>query len=466
MRDSGSFRDPSGFIFFDNNILYRQINLPYQKQYDHLMKSGLYEALVHDGIFISHKEVSYPLNDPEAWCVIQPQRIPMISYPYEWSFGAYKDAALATLKIHRKAIDYGMILKDASAYNIQFVQCSPKLIDTLSFDFYEEGQPWVAYGQFCRHFLAPLLLMANVDIRLSQLMRIYIDGIPLDLASKLLKRKGGFTALQHIHWHAKLSEKHADDGKKQEIKRIQPIKKSGFIAIIDGLIRAVEGIRLKNIQTEWGDYYSETNYSQEASKRKEEILANWIKKIEPQTVWDFGANDGRYSRIAADNGAHVTAFDIDPIAVERNYQQGKKTKTDILPLVLDLTNPSPAIGFANQERSSIEHRLQPDCIMALALIHHLAISNNLPFSMISEWLSQICKYLIIEFVPKDDSQVQTLLRTRKDIFDQYTLEGFKAAFEKDFSLIAAEPITGSDRILFLCHSKKLKDAENFQLNQQ
>ncbi len=454
MRDSGSFRDPSGFIFFENDILYRQINHTYQKQYDHLMKSGLYEALVRDGIFISHTEVSSPLNDPAAWCVIQPQRIPLISYPYEWSFGAYKDAALATLSIHRKAVDFGMVLKDASAYNIQFTQNSPKLIDTLSFDFYEEGQPWIAYGQFCRHFLAPLLLMANIDIRLSQLMRIYIDGIPLDLASKLLKRKGGITALQHIHWHAKLSEKHADDGKKQEVKRIQPIKKSSFIAIIDGLIRAVEGIRLKNIRTEWGNYYSETNYSQEASKRKEEILAIWMKKIEPQTVWDFGANDGRYSRIAADSGAQVTAFDIDPIAVERNYQQGKKIKTDILPLVLDLTNPSPAIGFANQERSSIEHRQQPDCIMALALIHHLAISNNLPFSMISEWLSRICKYLIIEFVPKEDSQVQTLLRTRKDIFDQYTLEGFKSAFEKDFSLIATEPITGSDRILFLFQSKK------------
>src|SRR5688572_30872509 len=184
---SASFRDPSGFLFSRNGILYRQINRAYAEDYARLMDSGLYEKLVKAGLLIPHVEADQaPAEKEAAFKVIQPQRAPFISYPYEWSFSQLKDAALATLSIHKRALKLGMSLKDASAYNIQFVNGRATLIDTLSFEIYKEGEPWTAYKQFCQHFLAPLALMSHRDIRLSQLLRVYIDGVSLDLASALL----------------------------------------------------------------------------------------------------------------------------------------------------------------------------------------------------------------------------------------------------------------------------------------
>lgn len=448
-----SFRDPSGVVFYQDDVLYRQVNPCYKEQFDTLMSSGLYQKLVDKKLLVSHEIMPESDNSTGSAYIVRPERLSFISYPYEWSFGQLKDAALATLKINRYAADHSMILKDASAYNIQFVRGTALLIDTLSFDFYEEGRPWVAYGQFCRHFMAPLLLMVYTDIRLSQMLRLYIDGIPLDLASKLLKGKGGFTAKQHIHWHARLSTKHAEDGKNADKIKIFQIKKQSYIAMIDNMIREIEKLELKGVKTEWGEYYEHTNYSDEASTSKEEIVASFVKEARPRVVWDFGANDGRYSKIAGKFGAEVVAFDIDPIAVERNYQEVKRTRIAMLPLIMDLTNPSPSIGFANRERPSVFVRQSADCIMLLAVIHHLAISNNLPLAKVASWLSEICKYLIIEFVPKEDSQVRTLLATRDDIFPNYTTTGFEEAFGEYFTLERSQAVSGSMRTMYFYRSK-------------
>jgi hypothetical protein len=210
---SASFRDPSGFLFTDNGILYRQINRAYSKDYARLMDSGLYDRLIKASLLIPHVEADHaPVESEAAFKVIQPERVPFISYPYEWSFSQLKDAALATLSIQKRAMKLDMSLKDASAYNIQFVRGKATLIDTLSFEIYKEGEPWVAYKQFCQHFLAPLALMAYRDVRLSQLLRVYIDGMPLDLASELLpaKTKFNFGLLTHIHIHAGAQKRYSD----------------------------------------------------------------------------------------------------------------------------------------------------------------------------------------------------------------------------------------------------------------
>jgi hypothetical protein len=211
---SASFRDPSGFLFSRGGALYRQVNRKYQQEYARLMESGLYEKLVKAGLLIPHTEVNQaPAEAENAYKVIQPERVAFISYPYEWSFGQLKDAALATLSVQKRALKRGMSLKDASAYNIQFVHGKATLIDTLSFETYKEGQPWVAYRQFCQHFLAPLALMALRDVRLSQLLRVYIDGVPLDLASELLpwNTRLNFGLLTHIHLHAGAQKKYAGE---------------------------------------------------------------------------------------------------------------------------------------------------------------------------------------------------------------------------------------------------------------
>lgn len=447
-KEFSSFRDPSGFVFKENGNLYRQINSLYQKQFKHLIESGLYEELTSKNLLIKHTYVN-EVYELDSSIIIQPDYVAFISYPYEWSFSQLKDAALTTLNIHKYAMKYGMVLKDASAYNIQFINGYPLLIDTLSFDFYKDGDPWVAYGQFCRHFLAPLLLMSEVDIRLSQLMRIYIDGIPIDLASKLLKYKGGFNTLQHIHMHALSIKKHSQDGKTDNHTSIK-ISKFNHLALIDNLINTIGKTHIKEVETEWADYYNNTNYSQLAFNHKEEIVSKYIKQMNIKKIWDLGANDGKYSRIALNSGVEsVIAFDIDPMAVDMNYRLVKKNQENILPLILDITNPSPGIGFANKERKQINSRQKPDCILALALIHHLAISNNLPLEIIAQWLSELTENLIIEFVPKEDSQVKLLLATRNDIFTYYNKEEFENAFNIYFNLIKSEPLKESCRLIYL-----------------
>lgn len=453
--DPGSFRDPAGIVFRLADKLYRQVNLCYREQYTALMVSGLYGELTERKLLITHREVVENGFDNQSYLVLAPTLIPLVSYPYEWCFGQLKDAALVTLRIHRLALERGMILKDASAYNIQFINGNATHIDTLSFDFYRDGEPWVAYGQFCRHFLAPLFLMAYADIRLSQLLRVYIDGIPLDLASKLLGGKGGFAAKAHIHWHSKAIARHARSGQSPHAHtRKGQISKFQMTAMIDSLIRIVERLQLRGIQTEWGDYYARTNYSDSASDNKKEIVAEYLTRISPSVTWDFGANDGTYTRLALSGAnAFAAAFDIDPIAVERNYVVVRRSGENMLPLLLDLTNPSPSIGFAGWERGALDMRQRPDCILMLAVIHHLSISNNLPLGMVAKWIASLCNNLIIEFVPKSDSQVQVLLATRDDIFPDYTERGFEAAFGVWFNVTEKKAVTDSDRVVYWMRRK-------------
>jgi len=473
-----SFRDPSGFLFTENGTLFRSVGRRYRQHYDHLIQSGLHDKLIENKLLIPHKEVDpgtiehFPGSIEDIYKIIQPERVPFISYPYEWCFSQLKDAALTTIKIQKQALDHGMILKDASAYNMQFHKGVPLLIDTLSFEIYQENQPWVAYRQFCQHFLAPLALMASCDIRLGQLMRIYIDGLPLDLTSGLLPIASWLkpALLTHIHLHAKAQQRYA---KSRDLTRIQrnsgagspiavptnpppKVTKQSLVALIHHLEAAVAALQWQPAGTEWADYYEDTNYSPVAMNHKKQLVEAFLNESNPLTVWDFGANNGVFSRIAAANGVEAVAFDVDPAAVEKNYRQMLVNKEiRILPLCLDLTNPSPAIGWANEERLSLIERGPADTVLALALIHHLAISNNVPFSHIAAFFSQVCRFLIIEFVPKNDSQVQRLLRTREDIFDQYTEEQFEASFGNHFSILRSERIVDTQRTLYLMEKRNV-----------
>ena len=214
-----SFRDPGGFVYEDRGCIFRQVNLLAKEHYDHLMSSGLYRKLTESGLLIRHEETDVLPPVPAcAYKVICPARVAMISYPYEWSFGQYKDAALLTLAVQRQAIDHGMSLKDCSAYNVQFHEGRPVFIDTLSLERFQEGTPWVAYRQFCQHFLAPLALMSLTDIRLGQLTRTNLDGVPLDLATRLLpwRSRLRFGLLLHLHLHGLMnrSEPASIDGRR------------------------------------------------------------------------------------------------------------------------------------------------------------------------------------------------------------------------------------------------------------
>jgi len=451
--EPSSFRDPSGFIFYQNDVLYRQINKSYKENYEFLMKSGLYKNLVQKGLLISHEEVKIENKTDEGFIIIRPERIPFVSYPYEWSFSQLKDAALVTIAIQKIAKKHNMMLKDASAYNIQFKNGKPIFVDTLSFKKYVEGEPWKGYKQFCQHFFAPLALMSNRDIRLGQLLRIYIDGIPLDLTSKLLpmRTKTAFSLLTHIHAHAKF-QKHYE-GKKIDIKKRKMSSKS-LEGIIESLHSGIKKMSWTPEGTEWGNYYSDTNYSDTAFEEKKKIILEFLKKYNPKMIWDLGSNTGIFSRIASDLGIFTVSFDFDPVSVEKNYRECvNKQETKILPLLLDLTNPSGSIGWSNNERLSFMKRGPTDAVLALALIHHLVISNNVPLKKLAKFFSTICNFLVIEFIPKTDSQISRLLVTREDIFTDYTKENFESEFKNYFNILKSFDIIDSERSMYIMEKR-------------
>ena len=454
-RVAGSFRDPSGFVFTREGRILRQVNRVYQPAYDLLMTSGLYVRLTDKGWLLQHEECDLAeATTDEAYKVLAPVRVPFISYPYEWSFSQLRDAALLTLRIQKTALRFGMSLKDCSAYNVQFMGGKPVFIDTLSFEPYQEGAPWAAYRQFCQHFLAPLALIAYRDVRLSQLLRVYLDGVPLDLASRLLP---AYTYLRgplliHVHMHARAQRRYADTTAPAQSGR--RVGQTALLGMLDSLRAGVRRLRWRPTGTEWADYYDDTNYTAEALAQKEALVARFVEIAQPGMVWDLGANTGHFSRLASARHMQTVAFDIDPAAVERNYLHSAATGDAYMtPLVLDLTNPSPGLGWANCERQSLAERGPVDLVMALALVHHLAIANNTPLDAIAQFFSTLGRWLIIEFVPKEDSQVQRLLAHREDIFPHYTREGFIMAFASYFEMLEEKKIAGSQRILYLMRRK-------------
>ena len=459
-RDAGSFRDPSGFIFWQDGQPYRQIQQRFAAEWDAFEASSLKRRLTEAGLLIPYEPVPIGrAQGPDAHAVIRPERIEFISYPYEWTFGELRDAALLTLDAQLEAMAEGWQLKDASAYNVQFRDARPILIDSLSFEPLEEGAPWVAYRQFCEHFLAPLALIARRDVRLASLLRVDPDGIPLDLASSLLpwRTRLDFGLLSHVHLHARAQRRYAGNESEVEVDaaRGARISRQRLEGLIKNLRGTVERLRWEPAGTEWSDYADHTSYGDAATADKSRLVEAFVNEAQGSRLWDLGANTGRYSRIAADAGKRVIAFDIDPAAAERDYRQVRhEGRGDILPLILDVANPSPGIGWAGRERRSLLERADPDIVLALALVHHVAISRNVPLPMVLGLFADLARYAIVEFVPKEDSQVRRLLARRPDIFPDYAVAGFESAFAARFALLRREEIPGTERTLYLMRRKK------------
>lgn len=454
-----SFRDPSGFIYERDGQIYREVNRSYAADYDQLMSSGLYEVLTSKHLLVSHEEVE-PVGaaDADHYKTLRPEQVPFISYPYEWCFSELRDAALLTLRLQKLALAHDMTLKDASAYNIQFLNGRPVMIDTLSFARYEEGMAWVGYRQFCQHFLAPLALMSRRDVRLLDLLRLHLDGVPLDLAVSMLPMKTWLSRglFMHLRVHARYQRNYegkgdpAAEGSEGSASKAQVLSRAALGNLVEDLRGVVRNLDWKPAGTEWAEYYCGDSYEEDSLAHKQELVRANLERLQPGVVWDLGANTGVYSRIAAEVGAQVLSFDVDPACVERNYRNVRKEKLQtLLPLRLDLVNPSPSQGWAHEERSSLAARANADCVLALALIHHIAISNNVPLGKIAEYFARLAKNLVIEFVPKSDAKVKTLLATREDVFPRYTREGFEAAFGVYYKTLEAVPIRGSERVLYL-----------------
>ena len=461
-RHPSSFRDPCGSIFVgERGQIYREVGPLYFPQFEHLESSGLFRRLMEGGLLVSHELVE---KTPQR-ILLKPQTLPLITYPCEWCFEALREAALLHLEINQRLLPEGMILKDASGYNVQFLGSRPLFIDTLSFDFYSEGTPWYAFGQFCRHFVAPLLLMKYRAVDFNKALSHFMDGFPLDFTSELLPWITHFSPFikSHIHLHARAVLKNR--GRTQKRRAVSLSRKS-----LENTLRYtqvfLEDLKLKGSHrdSEWGDYYNFANYPLESLEAKKKIVLDWVRDIRGKNLWDVGGNDGYFSRqLPFSSEGVVVVTDNDPLAINRSFIQAKQEgKNHLFSLLLDTLNPTPAFGFENRERDSFLQRMKGrdlDCIFALALIHHLCLSGGCSFERVASMFSNLARYLIIEFVHREDSWAAKLLddmRERRPLFDFYNRECFEKTFSQFFVIEKKEALPQGERTLY-----RMK-ARNFQ----
>lgn len=445
---SSSYRDPSGFIFEKEGTIYRQVNNSFREHFDYFIESGLYKHLTEKGLLIPHEQINENLTgDNNYYITLKPEKVSFISYSYEWSFDMLKDAALLTLRLAKEALEYNMILKDATPYNIQWHKGKFIFIDTLSFENYSEV-PWIAYRQFCENFLGPLLIMHYSKLPLPQLQLAWPDGIPIAITKSLLPKRSRFSlhTYLHIHLHADISSK------KQNASGNKAFSKQKLLNLISSLEILINKLKLPDQKSTWSGYYEEASQRDSYLEEKKKIIDEWILELQPvlKTAADLGANEGEFSKLFAEKNILTLSADFDPFCINRLYTSIKKTGEQCLqPLIIDLAKPSPAVGVNNEERDSFVNRTNVDISLALALIHHLVIGKLIPFNKVADFFSRVTQYLIIEFVPLEDEKVRFMVAQKPMDYGNYDHHNFESSFSTYFTIKKKENIAGSHRTLYL-----------------
>jgi ribosomal protein L11 methylase PrmA len=441
-----SFRDPSGFMILDQGIYKRVVTARGAGDYDAYVTSGLHRELAAAGLTLDHSEEAVPEGEVGWEKLLVPEQLAFVSYPYEWAFDQLKDAALLTLEIQERALRRGFSLKDASPYNVQFRGSRPVFIDTLSFQPNLSGT-WIAYEQFCRQFLGPLVLMSFVTYDASKYLKAEVNGFPLDLVSRRLPKRSYLSMgpLLHIHLHAR------------SVRRGAAMEAAGaglsgdsLRHLIASLKRAVEGLRRPVFPSSWTGYYDESRFYTAKARESKRNAVRWLaSEVRPGMVFDLGANTGLFARDMAVLGAQCIAFDSDAGSVNALYVEERgRPNSRVLPLCMDLENPSPGLGFGLNATLGLLDRSKADLVLCLALIHHLRFTGNLPLWRIADFLSKLGRWLLLEHVPADDPAV-LLLRNSRDGFDDYSLPGLMESFGAHYVLRNHCEIAGTQRALYL-----------------
>ena len=448
-----SYKDPAGFVFEYEEKIYRQVNKSYADNYILFQSSNLYFSLVKQGKLISHEERNENLTGTDNWYItLLPEQIPFISYPYEWCFDQLRDAALLTLDILKTSLDYEMILKDATPFNVQFIDGKPVFIDTLSFEKYDAAKPWVAYRQFVECFIIPLVLATYKSTDFIKHLQLQPQGISTAFAARILPFKCRFRLSLFLHIY--LSNSIRAGGEKNAQRNLS-FSKQKLLNIINNLTSLIRSLKPVNQKSDWNNYYDQTILSETYLLAKLNIVKNWLKVIEGNTVIDIGTNTGAFAFAAAEKFSHVIALDTDERCINDLFVICKTEKrNNIYPLWVDITNPTPGIGWVNKERESLLKRLKADVVLALAVIHHLIIGKNISLHQAAALFSSMGKYLIIEFVPKADPKVVEMLKNREDIFHEYNEQHFESCFSASFIFLKKEVIESSGRVIYLMQNKQ------------
>lgn len=454
--DPGSFRDPSGHVFHFGERILRTVRGGAAAEFEHVAASGFFDHPAVAPHVISAqpaRDITPASIDPAARHVLEHPRLPFISYPYEWCFSALQTAALLQLDLHLRALEHGVTLSDASAYNIQFRGAKPVFIDILSFRRYTPGEYWDGQQQFCQQYLNPLLLRALCGVPHNGWYRGNLEGIPtIDLARLLpLRSNLSWVVLAYVRLNARLQAAQFTGAGKRAIRRpARPLAQPAFAAMLRQLRNFIARLRPAGAKaTAWGDYPETNSYGAEEKAAKAALVRGFIERTKPTRVWDIGCNTGEYAAIALAAGAQrVIGFDFDQAALETAFRRARENDLDFLPLFLDAANPSPEQGWQQGERRGLRQRADADALLALAVAHHLAIGRNVPLDQLVDWLVALAPRGIIEFVPKSDPMIQIMLAHRQDIFPDYTEDAFRTVLERRARVIAAERISATGRVLF------------------
>jgi SAM-dependent methyltransferase len=462
--DPGSFRDPLSRVYVDDAGVWRGLSKEALADYEALAASAFFTAALDRGDVIGTELVDDTAAHaavPDDWAaVLRHERIDVISYPYEWPFEMLRDAARLQLSLARGALAEKLITKDATPYNVQFAGTKPVFIDVGSFERLRPSEPWPGYRQFCELFLNPLLIQAVRDVPFQPLLRGSIHGISPATAADLLRGSGGLQkgVFTHVKLHARAERRYADADRERDVKA--ELKQAGFgPGLIDAQLRnlekAVEALRWRQQASTWSDYGDRAHYSPEDLRAKEAFVTAAIDPDSPPPrVLDLGANDGRFSRLAVAAGAQsVIAVDSDDVVVDRLYRDLRaEGERRILPLVLDLSDPSPGLGWRGRERPPFVERVRPDLVLCLAVVHHLALTNTVPLDEIVGFLADFGSPLVVEFPHRDDVMAARLLaRKRPGVFDAYDVTTWEQALARHFSVRTRETLPSGTRTLYLCY---------------
>ncbi len=380
--------------------------------------------------------------------------VSIITYPYEWTFGMLRDAALLQLDLLEAAMAEDMSLKDATPYNIQFVGGQPVFIDIASFIPLESGATWAGYRQFCEMFLFPLMLQAYKGIHFQPFMRAAIDGVDVQTAARLFSLRDRFRpgVFSHVWLQSRFDRRYG--GTQQNVR--SSIKSAGFnremiLANVRRIRKLVTGMKWQGDGSEWAAYAEFHNYSAGDHELKESFIADCAAESQPRVAWDIGCNTGQFAKIAASHAGLVVAMDLDHFAVERLYRELKAAGGgNILPLVQNVADPSPNWGWQNRERSELKIRAAPDLVLCLALLHHVVITANIPLEEFIAWLAGLTSNLVIEYVSRDDDKVKTLLRNKADNYADYSREGLGHALQQYFTIERQLTLGEGRRHLYWC----------------
>ncbi len=467
-----SYKDTAARVVLEEGIYYRYIFNEYQVEYDHLMHSGLYKALTEKGLMLKHQELEQ--SQSNFYKKLQPHQIPFQSYPFEWSYGQWRKVLYAYLHINKIALAHGMILKDATPYNFYFEGGRAVLLDTSSFDFFKEGDPWMAYRQFCSEMLSPFALMHYNGQRWARITQSHLRGMPLNFVSKQLPLKSwlNMTCLLHIHMHGKYATNDSDNsslrnsnnkGSEKTEKLVDKQKgfsKEKIVSLMKMLQSTVVNWKQPfAFEKHWIDYYQKDIASDKYLIHKEAVIKDWLTQLTNQnklhSILDLGANTGKFSLISSEYADKVIALEYDDIcvdAIDKSIVSSKKN--NIYCLRMDLAETTPNMGVLEKEFSSIYTRARSSMVMGLALIHHLFISNQLNFNQIASMFNEFSeRQVIIEYIPITDEKVQFLMKDKQREYADYTEEGFTKALEQYFQIKERIQLEGSERILYLLEKK-------------